>query len=156
MGKTKATVRVMFGVVFVTIGLWLFVWDIGMIRKARASRSWPRVVGIVTSAEVGRHRGQAAPHVVYDYTVEGVTYTSHQISFDVFDKPGGKGFAHSIVSRYPIGGKVDVYVDPNDPTTAIIEPEVYSPFYAPLLFASISVIAGLWCVASNVMARIGG
>lgn len=99
-------------------------------------------------------RARGPPHVTYDYTANDSKFSSHRISFDLFDKDGGKGHAETIVTRYPVGTKIDVYVDPTNPVIAILEPEVYSPSYAPLLFASLFVVLGGWFAVSGVMTAI--
>src|SRR5262245_39046442 len=114
----------------------------------------PRVEGTVTRSTVDDSRREIRPHVVYTYTVAGTPYTSSQISFDLFDKPGGQGRVESIVARYPVGQNVTVYYDPNEPATALLEPAVYSHFLLPLLFGALFFFGGsliLWKALRQVM-----
>jgi hypothetical protein len=128
----------------VFVGTAILAWGIGQLRLARASRDWPRVEGRVTSSYIEDNRRWGTARVEYAYSVAGSRYTSRQISFDLFNGPGGYGRARSIVARYPVRRKVLVYYAPGRPATAIVEPEVYSPFFMPLVLAA-------WClVASSI------
>jgi hypothetical protein len=146
MMATKKLVEIAFGIVggigFLWAGLAILVWDIGKLQQARNSRDWPQVEGIVTHSSIDKREREHRPHIVYTYTVGGTAYTSSQISFDLFDKPGGQGRIDSIMVRYPVGREVIVYYDPADPTISVLEPEVYSPFLTPLLFAALFLIFG--------------
>jgi uncharacterized protein DUF3592 len=141
---------------FLVGGIAIFVWDGGMLFKARASRDWPHVEGQIKHSAVRFSRDRSTPDVVYGYTVSGTPYSSKQISFDLFDKPGGQGRTATIVHRYPEGEKVTVYYDPSHPATAILEPEVYSPFLMPLIFAGIFSLSGsyiLWIAFRRLAGR---
>jgi hypothetical protein len=86
----------------------------------------------------------------------GTPYTSSQISFDVFDKPGGQGRIDSIMARYPVGQKVVVFYDPNEPAMAVLEPEVYAPFLMPLLFGALFTFAGSWILWKTLRQVVEG
>jgi hypothetical protein len=131
------------GAGFLWAGLAILWWDVGKLRQARATRDWPTVQGIVIHSTVEDRRGERKPHVEYTYGVEGASHTCHQISFDIFDNPGGQGRIETILDRYPVGKQVTVHFDPDNPTTAILEPEVYSPFFMPLVFGVLFLLGGL-------------
>lgn len=150
----ETTFGALAGIGFLCAAIAIFVWDVGKLQQARDSRDWPRVEGRVTRSTVDHSQRESKPQVVYAYTVAGTPYTSGQISFDLFDKPGGQGRIESIIARYPVGEKVTVYYDPNEPRTAILEPEVYSPFFMPLLFGALFFFGGsltLWRTFRQVM-----
>lgn len=152
--KTFATtlVGIVFGAAFLWAGVWIFTWDIRMLRKVAASDDWPQAQGIVLHSKLAFHqtrRGQAAEkEIEYEYTVEHKRYTSQRVAFDLFDKSGGRGLPKSIIERYPPKKKVTVYYDPADPATAILEPGIYSPFLLPLIFATGFVVMGVMSFAS--------
>jgi hypothetical protein len=135
------------GIGYLFAAIAIFAWDIEKLRQVRDSRDWPQIDGRVTLSNVDRGQGESSPHVVYTYTVAGTLYTSSQISFDIFDKPGGQGRIESIIARYPVGKQVTVYYKPNEAGISILEPGDYSPFLMPLLFGVILVVGGsltLW------------
>jgi hypothetical protein len=141
---------------FLWVGMWIFVWDIGKLQQASDSRDWPQADGTITISTIEMRGDEHRPHVEYTYTVAGIPYTSRQISFDIFDKPGGQGRIESIMARYPVGKAVTVYCDPNNPATAILEPEDYSPFYSPLLPAIIFFAGGLLTLGTTFRLLIYG
>jgi hypothetical protein len=135
------------GTAFLCAGVAILVWDIGKLRQVGASLDWPTAEGTVVSSGIDKRERETKPHVVYTYAVGGIEYTSTQISFDLFDKPGGEGRVETIVARYPEGKQVAVHFDPGSPATAVLEPGVYSPFFMPLLFGVLFVLGGLWAAS---------
>ncbi|MCH8147738.1 MAG: DUF3592 domain-containing protein [Planctomycetes bacterium] len=136
---------------FLCAGIAILVWNAGQLRLARESRHWPTVEGRIVQSQIDGN-GRYDYSVIYTYTVDDVPYASSQLSFDVFDNPGGWGRPESIVARYPVGSRVTVYVKPDDPSTAILEPEVYSPFFIPLLFGVLFLFfgaLGMWCTVRS-------
>ncbi len=152
----NTTLGILGAIGFLCAGTAILAWDIGQLRQAKESRNWPQIEGTVTLSEVDRSQKESRPHVEYTYVVDGTSYTSRQISFDVFDKPGGEGRLETIVERYPVGRTVAVYHAPNLPAKAILEPEVYSPFLMPLFFGVMFVASGayiLWTALRQVVKR---
>src|SRR5262245_18965872 len=91
-------------------------------------RSYATTRGRVTSREVvmmaGLSRegkwgqgGNYRPKVTYDYTVDGVTYTSDRTSY------AHRGLRHSLAEQQlaAIPDEVDVYYDPSAPKEAYLE-----------------------------------
>src|SRR5262249_47657301 len=99
----ETTFGVVGGIGFLWAAFAIFVWDVGKLQQARDSRDWPQVEGRVTHSAVDHRGRERRPHVVYTYAVAGTPYTSSQISFDVFDNPGGEGRIDTIIARYPVG-----------------------------------------------------
>jgi hypothetical protein len=65
----------------------------------------------------------------------------------------------TIVDRYPVDKKVTVYYDPDDPNIAILEPELYSPFFVPLFFGVLFVLMGcfvLWRIQQLFLGKTPG
>jgi hypothetical protein len=145
----ETTIAFLAGVGFLYAGIAIFVWDVEKLRQARDSQNWPRVEGRVILSTVDRSKDEIEPHVVYTYIVAGTLYESRQISFDIFDKPGGRGLPESIVARYPVEKEVTVYYKPDEAGIAILEPGIYSPFLMPLVFGALFLAGGsllLWRV----------
>jgi hypothetical protein len=145
----ETTIAFLAGVGFLYAGIAIFVWDVEKLRQARDSQNWPRVEGRVIFSTVDHSKDETKPHVEYTYTVAGALYTSRQISFDLFDDPGGRGLPESIVARYPVEKEGTVYYKPDEAGIAILEPGIYSPFLMPLVFGAIFFAGGsliLWRV----------
>ncbi|HOY09751.1 MAG TPA: DUF3592 domain-containing protein [Candidatus Omnitrophota bacterium] len=98
--------------------------------KSRASQSWPAAQGAVVSSEVtahrsrsrkGHHRTSYGADVRYEYSVNGVQYSSNKISFGEY-RTHNRGPAQATVDRYPPQAEVVVYYNPDKPEEAVLEP----------------------------------
>ena len=98
--------------------------------KSQASQSWPTAQGVVVSSEVtarrsrsgkGRHRTTYGADVRYEYTVNGVQYSSGKISFGEY-RTHSRGPAQAAVDQYPRQAEVVVYYNPDKPEEAVLEP----------------------------------
>lgn len=104
-------------------------------RKLRASMSWPCVTGRVTDAGVRenftRRNGQSAaaktytPVVQYNFQVGAHTYHGHRLAFQTRSF-GSTRKAVEVLRRFPIGGPVQVFHDPNNPRDCVVEREAAS------------------------------
>jgi hypothetical protein len=99
------------------------------LKVARASEAWPPARGRVTVSEVVEvqssdldrlPRRYFKPRVRFRYRVEGEKYWSENVT-TVEVSSTSRDLAEELVRRYPKGSKVDVYVDPKDPTMAVLE-----------------------------------
>lgn len=137
----KKFLELLFGIVaglgFLWAGSWILIWDVGMLRKAESSANWPQAQGTVIRSETVKSGKEPRPHVEYTYSVAEKEFVGRQISFDLFDKPGGEGRVETILARYPVGRHVTVFVQPDRPEIAILEPRIFSPFLQPLMFSVI-------------------
>ena len=61
------------------------------------------------------------PVVVYRYAVQGTTYEARRVSFGEYATSDIED-ARTVVSRYPPGACVRVFHEPEQPSTAILEP----------------------------------
>ncbi|HQO58006.1 MAG TPA: DUF3592 domain-containing protein [Candidatus Omnitrophota bacterium] len=98
--------------------------------KSRASQSWPTAQGVVVSSEVAAHRSRSrkghhrttyGAKVRYEYTVNGVQYSSDKISFGEY-RTHNRGPAQATADRYPPQVEVVVYYNPDKPEEAVLEP----------------------------------
>ena len=94
---------------------------------ARASaQSWPSTSGIVLTSSVQVRRSNRSrseyPVVVYQYGVNGKSYQGQRIkASDKFMSVRVFGEAQATVARYPVGSRVTVYYDPNNPSESALE-----------------------------------
>jgi len=71
-------------------------------------------------------------HLVYRYEVDGQTYDGDRIQAGTFGMASGDGLK-KFGDRFPEGQQVPVYVDPDDPTNAVLVPGLSS--VAKMLYA---------------------
>ena len=117
------------GVGLTGYGLWLFARQ--GLRNLRAAR-WPTVEGQVIRNELLIHPATTAEgsttyslDFAYRYTVAGQEYTSSRRFYGDsthhnFEKPYRR-----YAERYPPGATITVYHAPNDPTTALTQPQFH-------------------------------
>jgi hypothetical protein len=83
------------------------------------------------------------PEVVYRYEVEGITYRSNTINASDVGSPWYYG-ARGIVRRYPPGTVTTCYVNPSDPSEAVL-----------VRALSVTQWFGVWPVVLIVMGSLG-
>jgi hypothetical protein len=115
------------GVCLLIFGAMLFNL-IRMRGQTQAARSWDKIEGVITASEVDQppahvsdDLNDATPIIRYRYRAGGEVLESDQVAI------GGqplmtRALAGKLVGRYPVGADVDVYVDPNNPKQALLEP----------------------------------
>ncbi len=110
-------------------GMVVLYRGIQALKVARASEAWPLVRGRVTVSEVTevhsrdidrRPRLYFKPRVRFRYRVEGEKYWSETLT-TVEVSSNSRDMAEEVVRRYPKGSDVDVYVNPQDPSIAVLE-----------------------------------
>ena len=112
-----------FGGVFILGGLAFLVGTGWFALQVEASRTWPKVPAQVVSSELGFRVDSdndrfVDPDVTFRYDIEGKTYTGDRVSFG----SGDAAWSQARVNAYPVGRVIDVRVNPDDPTDAVIEP----------------------------------
>ena len=120
------------GAGFALIGLATLAWCLVATGRARASVAWRPVQARILSSRVTRETSSRSdvddaipityyfPEVVYEYDVEGLTYTSNKILFLTVNCRRVE--AEETVARYPAGAQVTAWVDPRQPRRAVLEP----------------------------------
>lgn len=118
-------------------GLWAAA---SLAADGDASTAWVEVKGRVVASGVDTRRSVHAsdlrnpygpvtyehlPLVRYTYALDGRTYTAERVRFgeqNAEDGDAGRDRAQAEADRYPEGTPVTVYVDPADPSDAVLEP----------------------------------
>jgi hypothetical protein len=115
---------------FAGIGAFLIYQSVRSRRKADASQSWPATSGQITEAHVSHHTSTDSdgdisehytPKVKYTYQAIGQEYEGTNIGFGFQQSFGNPGKAQATLARFPVGGQVTVYYDPNNPAEAVLE-----------------------------------
>ncbi len=136
-------------VILLAIGIGLIGWGVQLLRKAKESEHWPTASGEIKLSEVerrvdndGKRSVKYYPNVVYDYTVSGRTYTSNCVSSINFGTTSPKGHALETTRKYRVGRKVKVYYNPDDNSSAVLQPGVTLVNYMPMLVGVVMMVAG--------------
>ena len=133
---------------FILIGLSCIVFGIWTLAKAHSSRSWPSVIGIIQSSDIGslgpRDKDTSyKPVIRYSYTVNGNDFSTSVICFGLESYSGSIDFAEGYVGKYPSGKRVDVFYNPFSPSIAVLEPGVSPRSFIPIQFGFMFVAAGV-------------
>ncbi len=80
-----------------------------------------------------------APEVEYQYSVDDKAHTSSVIRAEILVHFDDEAEARGFLGRYPPGGQVLVYYDPNEPEESVLEAKA-----APLLHF-VTVLGALLC-----------
>lgn len=100
---------------------------------------WICVPGIVSTSEVTFDGELYDPTVTYSYTVSGRQFIGRVVRSGLVCF-NWRGPAERICKRYAPGMKVQVYVDQNNPSSAVLEPGGDRAFQ-PLLFAAAAILS---------------
>ena len=89
-----------------------------------ASLSWPRVEGVITNSRDKPGYRVMGVDIGYRYTTAGETYAGDRFRFQFAltarRMPGRD--VRSILGRYRVGEPVSIAVNPQDPSTSVLEP----------------------------------
>jgi hypothetical protein len=119
-----------FILLFAGVGAFLIYKSFRDRKKADTSQTWPSTPGQITEARVVRSRRtdsegdvdySYAPAIQYTYQVGGQEYTGDNITFGFRQTFGSQAKAEAALARFPTGGQVTVYYDPNNPGEAVLE-----------------------------------
>ncbi len=127
----SAIIAAVMGMLFAAVACaFIYAW-IRELRKARATRSWPTVTGRIMTSHVHSYTGYDRrthssrkyydPQVVYEYTINGTRYESHQIAIGIGYSDHRREAVERKVAPYKAGADVEVFYNPNDPTDAVLE-----------------------------------
>lgn len=112
-------------------------FGINLLIKGENSKKWPIAKGRVFIAK--SHLFQQEDKIdfvtsfVYEYEVNGIKFTSNDVSLFDYEKP---------IWRYPVGTSVTVFYNPNRPKEAVLEPGVPWFAFCLIVFSFIAFVFG--------------
>ncbi|RFC37050.1 MAG: Protein of unknown function (DUF3592) [Candidatus Nitrotoga sp. SPKER] len=105
---------------FVIAGFVGVLWGWFIIAKARKTLRWPMVEGVIEQSALTSEADDLLPHILFSYTVATYTY-QRTLEFPNGTNPSPE-LASSYAKKYPVGAKVSVYYNPDQPDQATLEP----------------------------------
>ena len=143
--------------VFLLVGAGAF-YAIGVrpMLKIQEARHWATVPCTVVSSNVRSHSGSKggttySVDILYRYEVDGREYRSNQYEFMGGSSSGYDGKA-AIVHQFPPGMKATCYVNPSDPTEAVLEREFTTEMLwglFPLIFFFVGAGGVTWALTTT-------
>ena len=108
----------------VAAGLFLtYFYTVRPMMQIDEASGWVETAAeVIESKVVEAHSSRSfdyEPYVVYSYTFEGEPHESHRLAFASLMKPEKRG-AREIAARYPKGAKITCWVNPDDPSQAVV------------------------------------
>lgn len=140
-------VAVALGGIFTAVGGGLLVfWTIPTLIKAQASVRWTETPCTVISSRVKTHSGDDGTtysvDIFYRYAVAGKDYKSNR--YDHFGgSSSGRAGKVRVVEKYPPGAQAVCFVNPDDPTEAVLRPGLgWSALFGliPLVFFGVGLV----------------
>ena len=106
----------------------MLLYSLWAIYMTHASESWPSTRGTIVEANCSSAHGRASAsqrstrsrHVLFQYQVNGASYTSDREYFGI--PVAGR----DCVAAYSKGQAVNVYYEPSDPAEAVLDTGSYS------------------------------
>ncbi len=101
-------------------------YDRDLTELARASSDWPSVPGLVNHSELEYRRKNVGAakrtdyrvEVVYEYVVDDQLYRNDVVRFDQSNLTSKR--KELLVSSYPVGRRVEVFYNPDDPDQSVL------------------------------------
>lgn len=147
MPEAPRRVLVIFGTVFVGVGLAIALGAAWLLERAAAPAEWPTTAGLVITSEVASGTDTDGtrlywPNVEYRYGVNDSTYVGTRVRA-ILTRTSSDGPARRVVARYPAGAAVTVFYDPADPSSALLDTDT-------------GAIVGILFAAAGACVLIGG
>ncbi len=108
------------------------LFALALHRRASLAQRWPTVKGMITASGLEQFRGAASEgrrgsmmfkaHLRYAYRYNNVDYSSTVASLGGEVTSTSYGLLQRLPKKYPDGKIVDVYVNPDNPAEAVLEP----------------------------------
>jgi hypothetical protein len=143
-----------FGVLIFVIGAILYFVHGWQRLKTDRSKTWPSVVGTITSSALERtspKRGASCVAAVrYSYRVGSRTFECNRVFWGT--QEGREKDMAAVVEAYPAGKNVWVQHDPADPANAVLQPDKVVGLSALFGYALTLMIFGLVALGAGLYA----
>ncbi|MDR0779947.1 MAG: DUF3592 domain-containing protein [Pseudomonadales bacterium] len=147
--------------VSVFVLLLFFLCGLGMLALAGRSvltyfdaQSWPQmqceITGSTVTTYTNKSKNTYGPNIIYHYQVgERDVYSSDYASVD--KQTSDRGAVEAILARYPRGAEVPCYVNPVDPTQALLDRD---SFWSWVLFGELVIGLSFAAVVIKVLVEL--
>ena len=123
--------------------------------KIEQSKDWKRVPCVITSSRVKSSSDSDGTtysvDMAFRYKFDGVTHVSGTYDFMTGSDSDGQS-KYKVIKRYPVGTSTYCYVNPENPSEAVISREYNGPWWGALLVA-IFIVVGAGGVIGTLFAK---
>jgi hypothetical protein len=143
---------------FVGYGIYLIYTAVSGKRKAQASQQWlstsgkileSRIVQTTSTDDDGNTTTSYHLAAKYEYEVGGRQYINDKCTIGRVPKPISRKRTQETLARYPVGGVVPVYYNPQNPQEAVLDRE--APLSNTVLIIGIAIVLFFGCLACSVL-----
>jgi hypothetical protein len=131
---------------WVVVGAFFAIVGVVGLMSGLASRGWDAVSGEIIESRFRLSRWQHIGwevEICYRYTVEGFTYEGNQLGFWKRSTFSSQRAAERVVTKYPKGSIVTLFVSPSDRSRSVIERGVSWRAAMPLLSGGLLTAYGI-------------
>lgn len=139
------------------LGLAMAMFGVYFIAYSNAARFWPSVEGQVVSVSIRTHssihdaRRSGAdrhrtyfPQVRYRWSVAGRAFEGRRYALgEEHEDYAERSEAQRAAARFPAGATVEVFYDPADPASAVLDPSQQAGAYVPLPLGLLMLAVGI-------------
>ncbi len=141
----KKSVAIIIFIFFIIIGILFVLEGAYFYQQDTESESWYQTEGVILSSDIytesGEHGTMYKANIVYQYQVNGINYTSDDVSTGHLSS-SDRNYAQQTVNKYYVGKTVTVFYNPKDPSNAVLEPGATIFPYIIILFGLLPIIVG--------------
>lgn len=145
-------IAVGFAIFLMVLGLAMGVFGVWFMAEANRARSWPTTSGTIVSVTVRSSRGSSSSarryhaEVLYRYSVDGSSFTSKR--YQLGSGPNAGEFNHREEAldhskQWVEGESIDVYYDPTEPDSAVLERNASWGVYVPGILGFFFFLGGV-------------
>lgn len=148
-----------FGLFALIGGILTYVIGVRSVQKYFSAKDWPATPCEIVSSSVGHHRGSEggttySVDITYRYQVQGRDFQSDTYSL-MAGSSSGRSSKERVVAQYPAGSNAVCYVNPEDPTDALLSREL-SPWLLIGLVPGLFLLVGVVGLGSTARSALRG
>ncbi len=147
------------GILFMLVGgITFFLFGLPPLQYSNSSQTWPSVSGEVIKSEIDTWQKDGKTHytpkIVYTFIVDGKKLTSSKIT--VGDSPFDSNIlpAKRIQAEYPVGKQVDVFYDPEVPSSSALKPGIQTNDLVLAGITGIFLVAGVFMFFNGMKTKL--
>ena len=119
-------------VALTAMGVVALLFAFALYRQASGAQRWPKVSGRITESAVEEFEGRIdrdsalttlyRPQIAFSYEFNGIAYAGNHSALGANVTSNHASYAQKAVAKFPVGAIVEVHVNPQNPSEAMLKP----------------------------------